>query len=233
MEAKIARMYIIASNELGDEVTSACVSADSCTSRVGRQNWAPPPKHIGLFGLVVFTGTLSLTTVPCLRERLGTSNWNFRVKDAEYPIRETNRYLPVANTPGQNLAQIREVLRPSITELANLFGVSRQAIYDWQAGKGISNDHAEKLEMLAKAATILAPAGIPVSQLLRRKLPGGRTLFEIVKEGDSAELAALKLLDMAKRDIQQRQRLEARLSGRKRPPIDRSDMGLPMLSEEE
>jgi len=233
MEVRIARMYIIASNELGDEVTSPCVSADRRTGRVGPLYWTPPSKHIGLFGLVVFTGTLSLTTAPCLTARLGTSNWNFRVKDAEHPVRETDRYLPVSNTPTENLAQIREVLQVSVTEIANLFGVSRQAIYDWQAGKGISSEHAEKLEMLAKATTILAPAGVPVSQLLRRRLPGGKTFLEIVKDGDSAELAALKLLDLAKRDLEQRQRLEARLSGRKRPSIDRGDMGLPMLSEEE
>jgi predicted transcriptional regulator len=125
------------------------------------------------------------------------------------------------------------VFHPSITELANLFGVSRQAIYDWQAGKGVSNEHAEKVEMLAKAAARIAAAEVPVSQMLRRKLPGGKTLFEIVKDGDSAEVAALKLIDMARRDIEQRRRLEARLSGRKRPLIDRGDIGSPMLSEEE
>jgi transcriptional regulator with XRE-family HTH domain len=224
-------MYNIGLNDFGEEATSLCSPADMYRRGVSSIDRSSANKQIALIGAVLCTGTLSLTTLPCLKERLGTSNWDFQITATGSAKREKN--LPCANSPTQNLAQIREVFHPSITELANLFGVSRQAIYDWQAGKGTSSEHSEKLETLAKASTILASPGVPLSQLLRRKLPGGKTFFEIVKDGDSAELAALKLLELAKRDTEQRQKLEARLSGRKRPLINRGDIGLPMLSEEE
>src|SRR5262245_39941924 len=38
-------------------------------------------------------------------------------------------------TPGDNLRIIRETFQAPVAALASLFGVSRQAIYDWQAGK--------------------------------------------------------------------------------------------------
>jgi transcriptional regulator with XRE-family HTH domain len=227
----MTQLYDIGLNDFGEESTSLCTPADMYRRGVSSIDRSFTNRQIALIGVILCTGTLSLTTPLCLKERLGTSNWDFQVTATGSGTREKN--LACTNSPVQNLAQIRKVFHPSITELANLFGVSRQAIYDWQAGKGVSNEHAEKVEMLAKAAARIAAAEVPVSQMLRRKLPGGKTLFEIVKDGDSAEVAALKLIDMARRDIEQRRRLEARLSGRKRPLIDRGDIGSPMLSEEE
>jgi transcriptional regulator with XRE-family HTH domain len=224
-------MYDLGLNDFGEEATSLYSPTDMYRRRVSSIDRSSANRQSALIGVVLCTGTLSLTTLQWLTERLGTSNWDFQVTATGSAKREKN--FPCANSPTQNLARIRKVFHPSIIELANLFGVSRQAIYDWQAGKGISSEHSEKLETLAKASAILASPGVPLSQLLRRKLPGGKTFFEIVKDGGSAELAALKLLDLAKRDTEQRQRLEARLSGRKRPLIDRGDIGLPMLSEEE
>jgi hypothetical protein len=221
-------IYDIGLNDFGEEATSLCTFGN--LHRRGAGSWSSTNKQIALIW-VVPAGTLSVTTPLCLKERLGTSNWNFQLTVTGSAKRD--KYLLRSNSSSLNLAQIRKVFHPSITELANVFGVSRQAIYDWQAGKGISSEHADKLEILAKATAILASAEVPVSQLIRRKLPGGTTFFEIFKDGGSAEVAALQLLDMAKRDMEQRQRLDARLSGRKRPSINRGDFGLPMLSEEE
>ncbi len=84
----------------------------------------------------------------------------------------------------ENLARIREILKPTITELAQLFGVSRQAVYDWQAGKPTAAENAAKLDDLAKAADALALSGIEgSSQLLRRKIAGGKSLLDVVREG--------------------------------------------------
>ncbi len=138
----------------------------------------------------------------------------------------------IVRTSAENLSRIRDVLKPTITELANLFSVSRQAIYDWQAGKPTAPENAAKLDDLARAADALATTGIDgSSQLLRRKIAGNKSLLEVVREGGSAANAALVLAQVVVREAKQRERLASRLAGRAKPTVPRDDFGVPMLDE--
>lgn len=138
----------------------------------------------------------------------------------------------IVRTPAENLARIREILKPTITELAHLFGVSRQAVYDWQAGKLTAPENAAKLDDLAKAADALALTGIEgSSQLLRRKIAGGKSLLDVVREGGSAASAAQVLAQTLGREAKQRERLALRLAGRAKPNVPHDDYGVPMLDE--
>ena len=138
----------------------------------------------------------------------------------------------VVRTSAENLARIREILKPTITELANLFGVSRQAVYDWQAGKPLAQENAAKLEDLAKAADVLAATGIDgSSQLLRRNIAGSKSLLDVVREGGSATSAAQMLAQTLVREAKQRERLALRLAGRAKPNVPHDDYGVPMLDE--
>lgn len=132
----------------------------------------------------------------------------------------------VVRTSAENLARIREILKPTITELANLFGVSRQAVYDWQAGKPLAQENAAKLDDLAKAADALAATGIDgSSQLLRRKIAGSKSLLDVVREGGSATSAAQVLAQTLVREAKQRERLALRLAGRAKPNVPHDDYG--------
>ena len=138
----------------------------------------------------------------------------------------------VVRTSAENLARIREILKPTITELANLFGVSLQAVYDWQAGKPLAQENAAKLEDLAKAADVLAATGIDgSSQLLRRNIAGSKSLLDVVREGGSATSAAQMLAQTLVREAKQRERLALRLAGRAKPNVPHDDYGVPMLDE--
>ncbi len=138
----------------------------------------------------------------------------------------------VVRTSAEDLARIREFFKPTITELANLFGVSRQAVYDWQAGKPLAHENAAKLEDLAKAADVLAATGVAgSSQLLRRKIAGSKSLLDLVREGGSATSAAQMLAQTLVREANQRERLELRLAGRVKPNVSHDDYGVPMLDE--
>src|ERR1700756_676635 len=44
----------------------------------------------------------------------------------------------IGPTVAENISRIRTVLNPTVTDLASILKVSRQAIYDWQAGKPIA-----------------------------------------------------------------------------------------------
>lgn len=140
--------------------------------------------------------------------------------------------LPGIRTPIEDLSQIRAVLRPAITDLAQALGVSRQAVYDWQNGKAIGSVNAARLADLAKAADVLATEGlVSPSQLLRRPLASGKTFLDVVREGGSAENAIRELVSRVRRELQQRQMLGARLANRKRPAVPWDDYGSPILDE--
>jgi transcriptional regulator with XRE-family HTH domain len=130
-----------------------------------------------------------------------------------------------------DLEHIKSTLRLSVSSLSRAFGVSRQAIYDWQAGKAVAPENAERLADLARAADALVEANIePSAQLFRRAISSGKGLLDLVREGASAETSARKLVDILRTEARQRERLQARLAGR--GPADFSDAGIPMLDEE-
>lgn len=146
----------------------------------------------------------------------------------DVPIIDT----PVTRTPMEDLSHIRVILKPAITDLSQALGVSRQAIYDWQNGKPIGARNAGRLAGLARAADIFAAEGLPMpSQLLRRSIKDGKTFFDIVREGGSAENAIGELVSRVRRELLQRQMLSARLAKRKRPVIPSEDYGSPILDE--
>jgi transcriptional regulator with XRE-family HTH domain len=135
-------------------------------------------------------------------------------------------------SPAGNLARVRAVLKPAVSDLAALFRVSRQAVYDWQNGTQPAIENAARLEDLAKAADILLGEGIAASpHLLKRRIAGGETLFDAVREGRSAEEAARRLVQTVRHELDQRNALDSRLAGRRRPPIDYADAGVPTLDK--
>lgn len=126
-------------------------------------------------------------------------------------------------TPAEQIDQIRGVLSPAVSDLAKSFGVSRQTIYNWLNGEQPKPEHTIRLREFALAADLFAESGIPVnSATLKRKIIKGKNLFEIVSEGGSARDAAQILIQIVQREISQRERLDARLAGRKigRPSAD-------------
>lgn len=138
----------------------------------------------------------------------------------------------VHRTPAENVANIREVLKPTVSELASLFRVSRQTVYDWQKGTQPAPKYETKLEDLSKAADVFLMEGVPVTPyLLKRRIAGGKTLFDFVREGGSAEEAARQLSEKVLLEYRQRRALDARLAKRKPPAIDYADAGVPAFDE--
>jgi transcriptional regulator with XRE-family HTH domain len=173
-------------------------------------------------------GTLGLLTPDYFAQRGATSNWPFSLVSNERTVLGN-----VQNSIAQAIFRIREIFKLTITELAALSGVSRQTVYDWQSGKGITVVHADRLEELSKAADLFADSGLSISpRILRRKLTSGKTLFDVIRDGEPAEEATRSLIQMLRREGEQRRSLDARLANRKRPPINQADLGIPMLDEQ-
>lgn len=135
--------------------------------------------------------------------------------------------------PKDNLAHVRSVLKPSISELAVLFGVTRQTVYNWMSGERPSPESAEKLDDLARAADVFLAEGMSTSSyLLKRKLHNGKSIVDVVREGGSAQDAARTMIQFTQKEIAQREALQRRLANRTRPNWDQSEFGIPMLDEE-
>lgn len=134
-------------------------------------------------------------------------------------------------SPKEDLARIREVLSPAISDLAATFGVTRQSVYNWLNGDPVANENAAKLRDLAQAADVLAQAGVTVNAaLLKRKFANGKTLFQVAQSGESARESALLLVQILKREAEQRERMNARFANRPRTSAT-ADFDLPSSSD--
>lgn len=178
-------------------------------------------------------GTMGVLTPDILAQRNVTSNWGLQYK---HPVRAATGAQEAAvalqPTSADDLARIRHVLRPTVLELANLFGVSRQAVYDWQSGAQPCEQTGARLADLARAADVFATAGVEVNtQTLRRKVAGGETLLDAVLKGGSAVKLAVSLVGTLQRETSQRERMAQQRGGRKRDPVNSSDYGAPGLVE--
>jgi transcriptional regulator with XRE-family HTH domain len=132
----------------------------------------------------------------------------------------------------EHLAHIKTVLHLNMSQVARLFDVSRQTIYDWQADRfEISPEHAENVRRLAKAADLFAEAGIfPWRFALVREIEPDRCFLDIARAGEP-ERAARILIELLQKEATARQRLQERLGARIQP-IDWSECGVPHLKEE-
>lgn len=146
------------------------------------------------------------------------------------PVTEMTEAAPV-RTPIEDLARIREVLKPAVSDLATTFGVSRQSIYNWLKGEPVADENAAKLQDLAQAADLLAYEGLlNHAVLLKRKFANGRTLMQVAQSGESARDAALQLIHIHKREAAQRERMAARFANRAKTSPS-TDFDLPSAND--
>jgi transcriptional regulator with XRE-family HTH domain len=169
-------------------------------------------------------GTGGTTTVEYLQHR-GNRGYQF----VQIPV-VTGPKIGI-RSPAENLKGIRAAFKPSMSDLASLLGVSRQAVYHWIAGERPSPESADRLEDLAKAADLVASYGLDSVYLLRRKIRDGKNLMEIAGNGGSALEAARSLVRIVEKEAEQRERLKTRLGSRKPSRLDSQEFGVPMLDE--
>lgn len=177
-------------------------------------------------------GTLSLVTAACLQSSTGTSNWNINTTRVNN-IRTVELGVPVASSPAGDIAFIRAVTKISISELARVFGVSRQSIHEWINEGSLSPKNERRVSNLAKATVVLADAGVEVTpQILRRGIGGGPSLLEAVAEDVDLSSLANRMIATLRRESAQRALLATRLAGRAIPEMSDSDFAMMQFRED-
>lgn len=113
------------------------------------------------------------------------------------------------------LKSIREALRLSVAETAQLFGVSRPTIYSWQNGNPISRDNAARLQAITIALLPhLRLLEEQVGRVAHRAIAERTTLLQMLAAGTNADQAICQLAEILNREAAQRESLARRLQGR-------------------
>ncbi len=170
----------------------------------------------------------------------GQCDWQFVAsrRTLGYPI--TNVVIPErvpaypVGTAADDLKQVKALFQASVSDLAALFGVTRQTIYDWLGGEQQPREgHRTRMAALLAAASALEAAGFGVSRrALKQPLSDGRTLLDAVRAGGSLEDATGELIDLFRQEARQREALKRRLADRSGAPVDLADLGAPHLRED-
>lgn len=175
-------------------------------------------------------GTFGLLSPTYLHASAATANWHINQIEINGEHKATAD--PVSAS-ARDISHIREVTKISVSELARILGVSRQAVHEWINGGPLAPKNAQLLSELAQVADIFLESGIDVTpQILRRKISGGQSILESLKQHGKAVELAQALVDTLSRESQQRQRLVTRLAGRPNPPLTDIDFGTPHVNED-
>lgn len=119
----------------------------------------------------------------------------------------------------------------TMTRLPEVFGVSRQTLYNWLDGETPKEAHQAKLAQLAEAARIFSALGFkPTSLLLDRTVSNGKSLLQLLGEGADGRETAKKLVRISQRATESRAKLDDLLGGRK-ARLEVSDVGTPSINE--
>ena len=118
-----------------------------------------------------------------------------------------------ALSTAQLLSKIRDIFGLRMSEVAQIFGVSRRAAYDWLEGATPRPDTVARIYTLSRYAEELRTAGlIHVERYMHRPVISGRSLLELLKSGDSVETAIAVIKRTAAEEAKNRKQLGSRTS---------------------
>lgn len=159
----------------------------------------------------------------------GYSDWVFLVSDPSSQVLEEDAS-PEASVR-EKLEHIESTFDLRVVQVAELLGVSRQAIHDWKRGKSISDENHRRLDALYRAARRFKDAGLKPDYTTKHRLIGGE--LEFVQALSQNPLDAVeKLITLTERWKGQREWIEERLKTRTEPPGSIADELPPHYSGE-
>lgn len=152
-----------------------------------------------------------------------------------YAFPGTRTSLPFADKTepyAQQMQQVREGFGRNMSRLTEVFGVSRQTLYNWLNGETPKDIHAQRLRELSLAAAVFSEMGFkPNATALDRPLMQGKSFLQLMAQGANGQEMAKKLIRVHQRSENARAKLDAMLAGQK-PRLTAEDFGAPALNED-
>lgn len=119
----------------------------------------------------------------------------------------------------------------TMSRLPQVFGVSRQTLYNWLKGETPSPVHEARLRELAAAADKFQELGFtPTSSMLSRSVAEGKSFLDLMASGANGRDTAQRLVAIVRRGESSRSKLERLLAGRA-PDLSAEDLSAPALDE--
>lgn len=141
---------------------------------------------------------------------------------AMVPVQQAEPASPYASM----MEQVRAGFGRNMSRLPEVFGVSRQTLYNWLNGDSPAASQHARIRSLAEAAAVFqASAFKPTSAALDRVLSGGKSFLQLMSEGADGRATAEKLVRVMARSAQARGHLASLLAGDKPVALSASDLG--------
>jgi transcriptional regulator with XRE-family HTH domain len=163
-----------------------------------------------------------------LRERTGY-RFHFVVLPAA-----ADRSAPSAGLFASEMEDVRRGFDRTFSKLPEVFGVSRQTLYNWLRGETPRDQHHARVRELAAAArTFLSQEFRPTVGQLDRPVRGGKSFLQLIAEGADGAASATDLVRMTERGHRDRSRLDDLLGDRRAAtPAERAEFELPSFAED-
>jgi DNA-binding XRE family transcriptional regulator len=130
-----------------------------------------------------------------------------------------------------SIEDIRRALGATMVDMARILGVSRQAIYCWKKGAGMTMENVAKLRELSSAAYLFDQLRVrPNSYMLNRPILNGKSFVQLSAGCACAEAMAKRLAAIILLEDEQRAKMARRLAHR--PCSDFSDVGVANFPED-
>lgn len=129
------------------------------------------------------------------------------------------------------MQQVKAGFGRTMSRLPEVFGVSRQTLYNWLEGETPKEKYRGRLFQLSQAAGVFAELGvIPNAIMLDRTVAEGKTFLQLMAAGADGKETAKKLIRIVQRGRETQAKLDALLAGRK-AKLDASDIWSRSLDE--
>ncbi len=135
------------------------------------------------------------------------------------------------NPFAKQMAQVKAGFGRTMSRLTEVFGVSRQTLYNWLEGDTPKQAQQKRLQHLAEAALVFEQLEFkPTSEKLDRPLSGRKSFLQLMADGASGKEVAKMLVRVCQRGEESRGKLDELLGGRK-AKLTAGDFGAPALDE--
>lgn len=130
------------------------------------------------------------------------------------------------------MEQVKAGFGRTMSRLPEVFGVSRQTLYNWLEGETPKPVQQERLKQLAEAADVFEQLGLkPTSVMLDRTVSQGKSLLQLLAAGADGRDTAKKLVRIIQRSADSRNKLDE-LLGERKAKLSADDVGAPTFNED-